>query len=338
MEAFERVRQEFENGQHPIDQAGFALAIVDLAQDNYERGFELLELRYQMTEASRYVNPALFPLRRWQGEPPAGNVLLLSSEQGFGDTVQMARYLPELQQIGFRRLVMEAQPESLTLLQFNFPEIDFVIQKWREVPARAFDCWTGLVSLPHLLKTTTSNVPGQSGYLHVPPENEAYWRARVAELTTGKRLRIGLAWSGFPGHRADRRRSIPFPRMMDAIRDQDVDFFALQTHVPPGFPENLINVSEELVTLSDTAALIAEMDLVIAVDTSVVHLAGAIGKETWLLLPYRYEWRWGLEGEGNHWYDSVKVLRQARRGDWDGLLEDVFGKRLPARASSKGNA
>ncbi len=118
---------------------------------------------------------------------------------------------------------------------------------------------------------------------------------------------------------------------MKAVRETDATFFALQTHVPEIHPANLINISDEMVTLADTAALIAEMDWVISVDTSVVHLAGAIGKEAWLLLPYRYEWRWSLDGESNHWYDSVSVLRQQRTGDWDSLLAEVFDRRLPQR-------
>ena len=123
--------------------------------------------------------------------------------------------------------------------------------------------------------------------------------------------------------------------MMKVVRACDATFFALQTHVPEIHPVNLINVSDEMVTLADTAALIAEMDWVITVDTSVVHLAGAIGKEAWLLLPYRYEWRWSLDGESNRWYGSVSVLRQQRIGDWDGLLDDVFEQRLPQRRQKK---
>jgi hypothetical protein len=116
-------------------------------------------------------------------------------------------------------------------------------------------------------------------------------------------------------------------RFLQSQRDSSL--FALQTVIPTHHPAALIDISEELITLADTAALIAELDLVITVDTSIVHLAGALGRPTWLLLPYRYEWRWGLEGERNNWYDSVSVLRQTTRGDWEGLLTDVMGRRLP---------
>jgi ADP-heptose:LPS heptosyltransferase len=112
-------------------------------------------------------------------------------------------------------------------------------------------------------------------------------------------------------------------------KSQGIQFYALQTSVPEFLPENLIDFSDEMMTLSDTSALILEMDLVITVDTSIVHLAGALGKAAWLLFPYRYEWRWGLEGEKNSWYESVRVIRQESHGDWLPVLSKVFDEMLP---------
>jgi ADP-heptose:LPS heptosyltransferase len=117
--------------------------------------------------------------------------------------------------------------------------------------------------------------------------------------------------------------------MMRFASRAQVTFFALQTQVPELLPGNVINVAEELITLADTAALIEQMDLVITVDTSIVHIAGALGKETWLLLPKLYEWRWGLEGEENDWYDSVRVIRQTEHANWAAVLQGVFEHRLP---------
>jgi tetratricopeptide (TPR) repeat protein len=328
MQAFHRTRARMaEDGLRP----GYAYSLNTLALGDYAQGFRQMEARYEMEEARRYLNPALLSLSRWRAEPLAGRTLLVSAEQGLGDTIQMARYLPGLIGLGMGRVVMETQPETLTLLQYNFPDLPMAASEFGKLPPLDFDLWIGTMSLPQLFGTTTENVPGVSGYLGVPPDNAVYWRKRVSEISDGNRLRIGLAWSGLPAHRADRRRSVPIPVMMDAISGIDAVFFALQTQVAAEHPANLIEVFEELVTLADTAALIAEMDLVITVDTSVVHVAGAIGKETWLLLPYRYEWRWGLEGEDNHWYDSVRVLRQRSHGDWAGLLDDVFCRRLPMR-------
>ncbi len=329
MESFAAVREQIVQGKISVDQAGFSLAIPELAQDHYQEGFRLLELRYQMFEAHRYLNCALFDRPRWKDENLQGKTLLVSAEQGLGDTVQMARYLPGLECIGASRIVMETQPETLTLLRHNFPGVEIVAREFGRTPPVAFDLWIGAMSLPHVLGATEENIPGRGGYLRVPPESATYWRERVSGLASGDRPRIGLAWSGSPVHRGDRRRSIPFSQMMDAIRGVNADFFALQVHVPEERPDSIIDVSEEMITLADTAALIAEMDLVITVDTSVVHLAGAIGKETWLLLPYRYEWRWGLEGEKNRWYDSVHLFRQKTHGDWSYPMEEVFRRRLP---------
>lgn len=335
MQAFEQVSRELNENKYTVNATGFTLPYVEFARDNYEEGFRLAEARVYLPEAVYFLNKGLFDRPRWQGENLEGKTLIVSAEQGLGDTVQMARYFPQLNGMDAECIIVETQPETLTLLEFNFPNVTFIKRKLGESPSVEFDLWTGMMSLPHLFGITAQNIPGRTGYLRVPPDVGAYWRDRVAELAPDNRLRIGIAWSGNPVHTADRRRSIPFSRMMDAIRDINAVFFAVQTHVPSVHPANLIDVSEEMVTLADTAALIDKMDIVITVDTSVVHVAGSIGKETWLLLPYRYEWRWSLEGEGNNWYDSVRVLRQKAHGHWDDVLTDAFGPRLEAFISAK---
>ena len=308
--------------------AVFAAAIVELARDYYAEGFRLAEARYRMPDLERFINASLLSRPRWQNESIAGRRLLVHGEQGLGDIVMMARYLSLLRQRG-AEVVVDCREAALTLLQCNFPDCKIVVCDPQQPPTAEFDVWTGVMSLPFHFDTTAESVPATVGYLRVPPEQADYWRSRVAELARPRVPRIGVAWSGNPRHRADRRRSVGFDIFAKHLRGwSDIDFFALQTSVPAIRPANLIDPSEELVTLADTAALIAEMDLVITVDTSVVHIAGALGKPTWLLLPKRYEWRWSLEGERNNWYDSVRVLRQSAHGDWDGLLSKVFGDQL----------
>lgn len=310
---------------------GYAHSLSLLALGEHEKGWRLMEGRYELHDAHRYINQGLKSIPRWQGAPLADQRLLLSAEQGLGDTIQMARYLPLLQSMGAKQVALETQPETLTLLQYNFPEIPLVERQWAQAPALDFDLWTGMMSLPYLLKAWGNNIPGRGGYLSVPPDNNQYWNERVAQSRVRKQPCIGLAWSGQPMHRADRRRSVPFELMMRHVRKLPFTFFALQTHVPQGLPGNVVNVSDEMITLADTAALIAQMDLVITVDTSVVHISGALGKETWLLLPKRYEWRWGLEGESNDWYDTVKVIRQTEHANWEQVLRDVFDRRVRER-------
>jgi hypothetical protein len=305
----------------------FALACVELARDYYPEGFRLAEARYRMPEAPASINSSLLSSPRWQGEPLTGKRLLVHGEQGLGDIVMMARYLPLLRAQD-AHVVVDCREAAIPLLQHNFPDCEIIPGDVQTPLHIDFDCWTGAMSLPFHFATTRDTAPAKSGYLSAPPEQAAYWHARVDELAKGI-AKIGIAWSGYSGHRADKRRSIGFERMVRCLRAYPlIDFFPLQTNVPSSCPVNLHDTSEEMMTLADTAALIAEMDLVITVDTSVVHIAGALGKRTWLLLPYRYEWRWSLTGEKNNWYDSVRVLRQEAHGDWDSLLNLTFGQRL----------
>ena len=317
------IAEQFSDSSEAI----YAIACVELARDYYPEGFRLAEIRYSMPEVARSIDPALLTYPRWVDQPENGKTLLVHCEQGLGDIVMICRYLPLLCK-NWTHVVIDSRDSATTLLQHNFPECTVISRTRGTSIAAQFDYWVAAMSLPWHFKTTANTVPSTSGYLAAPPEQLTYWRTRIDALSDG-RLRVGIAWSGNPSHRADRRRSIPFEKIASHIvANPKVQFFALQTSTPPCLPRNLIDVSDEMVTLSDTAALIEQMDLIITVDTSVVHLAGALGKETWLLLPHRYEWRWGLTGESNNWYDSVRVLRQESPGDWEKLLSSTFASRL----------
>lgn len=307
----------------------FALSWNELARDYYPEGFRLAESRYSLPGHERYFNVHLFSKPYWCGEPLEGKRFFVHGEQGLGDVVMMARYLPLLLEKGVAQLTMDVPHQVFSLMVYNFPECRFLQADFRKSVDAEFDFWTGSMSLPHHFKTTASTVPVRSGYLRVPPEQKRYWHERVQELSRPGALRVGVAWSGNPAHRYDRIRSIDFKLISSFIRERrEIQFFSLQTSMPENVPANLANCAEEMVTMADTAALISELDLVITVDTSIVHLAGALGKNTWLLLPRRYEWRWSLEGEKNNWYESVRVIRQEKYGDWQGLLNEVFSVRL----------
>lgn len=306
----------------------YSLAFVELMKDNYEDGLRMAESRYAMPEAQRYMKKGLLAMPRWQGESISGKVLLIHGEQGLGDMIQTARFFGAALAAA-KAVIVDCPHESIALLEHNFPEITFVPLNPTKELEQHFDIWTGTLSLPHVLKVGSKAVPGRQGYLSVPSDHLDYWSKRVAELARPGAVRVGVAWSGYPGHRGDRRRSVPWQMARSMIEQYpEVDFFAVQIKVPDDAPGHLQNCSEEMATLSDTAALIEQMDLIISVDTSVVHIAGAIGKETWMMLPYRYEWRWGMEGEDNNWYDSVKVIRQPSPGAWAPVLSRVFGRRL----------
>lgn len=334
----------FEAGQHQVvadmrrciqetfshdPQTLFALACVELAKGYYPEGFRLAEARYMHPDAAQFINGDLFDKPRWRGESLAGKRLLVHAEQGLGDLIMCVRYLPLVIEKG-AKVLLECNEVALPLLAPNFTEVEFLPVHRKTAVLKGFDYWIGAMSFPHLMNSTADSIPGKKSYLQCPVEHLQHWRARLQSIGSDKRPRIGIAWSGNPRHRADRRRSLSFELLCRYINAQrGVDFFSLQTDVPESCPDNLKNFSEELITLADTAGLIMEMDLVITVDTSVVHIAGALGKPVWLLLPHRYDWRWGLEGEKNAWYDSVLVLRQPNFENWTAVLEDAFCHRLP---------
>lgn len=324
--------------QHCVNDslAMYALSWVELARDFYPEGFRLAEHRYTMGEESgKSIDPWLMDFPRWQGESLAGKTIFVHGEQGLGDVVMMARYLPMLQEMGAKKVIVDATESLVTLLANNFPDCEFISRSKGRTGYSGFDCWVGMMSLPFFFATKNDTVPRTSGYLKVPEDQARYWSGRVSELANNKRFKVGIAWSGNPHHRYDRIRSLPFELIAPYLGSSfEAEFFSLQI-AEPLEKGGLHCLAEELITMSDTAALISEMDLVITIDTSIVHLAGALAIPTWLLLPHRYEWRWGLSGEKNNWYDTVAVLRQQSHGDWQGLLKSVFSDRLPTYIAEK---
>lgn len=300
-----------------------ALASVELARSYYAEGFRLMEARYRLPDLARFINISLLQKPRWDRQNLSAKRLLVHGEQGLGDMIMMARYLPLLSEQGLE-LVIDGRAEACSLMTHNFPYCKFIVGNIQSPIDEPFDCWTGVMSLPYYFNTTAFNAPAVGGYLTAPVEQAAYWGQRVLGLASDVNLRVGLTWSGNPGHRADKRRSMPFELMCSLVQKHPgIRFFSLQTHVPAGHPVNVVDIADELLTMADTAAVMGEMDLVISVDTSAIHLAGALGRPAWLLLPHRYEWRWGLEGEANAWYNSVRVFRQGRPGAWSELLAKV---------------
>lgn len=329
LEAVERVRKLIHRSYSKDPQAVHALSYVELARGYYPEGFRLAEYRYDHPDAFRHFDISLLNNLRWRGESLNGRRILVHGEQGLGDTIMCARYLKLLQAMS-AGVVFECQPEAIPLLQPNFPDIPLIAIGEKRAADLHFDYWVGSMSLPLFFNSTTTSIPDTKGYLKLPNEYREYWHRVVNQTINGIKPKIGLAWSGNPRHRSDRRRSVPFDKIAPYIAAfEGANWISLQLNIPDDSPETLLDFVAEMPTLGDTAALIEEMDLIITVDTSIVHLAGALGKSTWLLLPYRYEWRWGMEGDGNPWYDSVRVIRQPSHGDWKAVLDEVFLNLLP---------
>jgi hypothetical protein len=248
--------------------------------------------------------------------------VLLHAEQGFGDTIQFARYVPLLAASG-AKVMLEVQPE-LTALMASLEGAATVIARGA-APPQQFDVHCPLGSLPLAFKTEPATVPADIPYLSADDEHLAKWSARISAL---ERPRIAIAWAGNPSHLNDRNRSIAFAKLAPLLSIA-ARFVSIQRDVggedaiPLAGESGVANLGSELENFADTAAVIALCDLVIAVYTAVAHLAGAMGRPLWMLLPFAPDWRWTLDGETSPWYPTARLFRQTSLGDWDGVIARV---------------
>jgi Flp pilus assembly protein TadD len=301
------------------------LALALLTRGDLAAGWEEYEWRWKMPRLVR-TRPD-FAQPQWHGEPAEGQTLLIHAEQGFGDTIQFCRYAPLAVGRGLR-VIMEVQKPLIRLLR-SLPGVEEVVAQGEALPR--FDLQCPMLSMPLALGTTLASVPGAGSYLHADPAQVAAWHARLAAMGNQGR-RIGLAWAGNPRSHipaeaaADRRRSIAPTRLLPLFQMPGLHFFSLQKDGPdaPGhFP--LTDCMGEIGDFADSAALIANLDLVIAVDTAVAHLAAALGKPVWMLDRFDPDWRWLTGRRDSPWYPTLRIYRQPRPGDWDAVLAEVVG-------------
>lgn len=295
-------------------------ALLLLLAGDFTRGWPLYEWRWKRAEFA--VRKRAFPQPVWLGETsPAGRTILLHNEQGLGDLIQFCRYVPLLAQRG-ARVIMEV-PRQMTGLLRSLDGVDGLVARGDPLPP--FDAHCSVLSLPLALGMASNSIPAARGYLHGDPARREAWERRLGPTSA---IRVGLAWSGSSGHVNDRNRSIPLEKLAAALPDgcdyvclqkelRDADRDALRAHGGIRF------VGDELEDFSDTAALCERMDLVISVDTSVAHLAGALGKDTWVLLPFHPDWRWLLDRADSPWYATMRLFRQRKAGSWDDVLVRV---------------
>jgi tetratricopeptide (TPR) repeat protein len=258
----------------------------------------------------------------WDGSELAGRTILLHAEQGYGDTIQFIRYAPLAAARGGRVLLV--CPRGLHRLIEGRLGIEHVFATHDPLPA--FDVHCPLPSLPERFGTTIETIPSQIPYLGADETLEMRWRERMSREPGG--LKVGLAWAGNPAHPKDRHRSVPMSGLAPLSEAaSEVRFVSLQ--VGQGAdqsrfaPFDLLDWTGELTDFADTAALVANLDLVIAADTAVVHLAGAMGKPMWVLLGLPTDWRWMLGREDSPWYPTARLFRQSARGDWESVLNRV---------------
>jgi tetratricopeptide (TPR) repeat protein len=311
--------------EHPSAQ--WNLAVTLLSKGDFEHAWPAYESRWQMAHMAPDLRHC--PQPTWLGDSPiAGKSLLIHAEQGYGDTLQFVRYVAALAELG-AQVHLEVQTPLQPLVE-NFPGTASVLS--RGEPPPPFDFHIPLLSLPLALSNLRSTpvqrplTPASPPYISPDRAILDRWHARIQPYT-GRR--IGLAWAGNPRFQNDHHRSLSLTALLPLLSVENHHFFQLQKDVREAdLPlistlPNLINLSDEFSDFAQTSGLIAQLDLVIACDTAVAHLAGAMGKPTWILLPFNSDWRWKREGESTEWYPSATLFRQDTPGNWDSVIERV---------------
>lgn len=303
----------------------YNLALTRLRLGDWERGWVDYEARWHFREVFR--TPRVFDRPRWRGEPLGGRRILLHAEQGLGDTIQFCRYVTLVAARG-GEVILQVQP-AVERLMVSLPVVQAGLAEVARLGERppAFDLECPLMSLPAVFATTAETAPWPGPYLGVSRLPASEKRAQWADLGEGPR--VGLAWAGNPNYKADSQRSTKLGALLPLLETPGVHWISLQKGAPAGQMHSLPpgvtiwdGCSQDR-DLAETAALVATLDLVVTTDTSIAHLAGAMGKPVWVLLPYRADWRWMEQTAATPWYPTARLFRQQAPGDWVSLAGQV---------------
>jgi tetratricopeptide (TPR) repeat protein len=302
--------------------ARYAESFVLLRLGELQAGFRQYEWRWQRSELASYRRDLGKPL--WLGEAPlSGKTILLHAEQGFGDTIQFIRYARLIARMD-AAIVLEVQPAVKRLLA-PLAQGGTTIGRGEALPP--FDCHCPLLSLPLAFGTELASVPADIPYVSPPGDRiGARWHDRIA---AGGRRKVGIVWSGNPSFRNDRNRSMVLADVAPLLASSDAAFVSLNPGLAPqdvsalAAMAGVVHPADEFRDFADTAAVVAGLDLVIATDTAVAHLAGAMGKPVWILLSYGPDWRWLTDREDCPWYPTARLFRQPKIGDWASVIERV---------------
>ncbi len=297
------------------------LGILLLMRGDLAEGWDEYEWRLRSTERK---GPK-FPEIPWQGESLAGKHIYVQAEQGFGDTLQFARYMPLLLARG-AKVTLRVHQQLVTLLRESLPGVVVIGDRGDPAP---YQCDAVLLSLPRVFRTRLETIPADVAYLRAPADALRRWSERLAKL---QGLKIGIVWAGNPEHVNDTRRSLDLTRLSPLFDVPGTSFVSLQfgpraadlkklKRKPP-----IEDLAAKFEDFTDTAAAIAALDLVITVDTSVAHVAGAVGKPVWVLLPWVTDWRWLLNREDNPWYPTMRLFRQKKGEDFADVIARVAGE------------
>jgi len=299
----------------------FALLLLTLG--HFSEGFKLYEWRWKTPKLFKSLGGVRsFTQPLWSGcEPLDGRTILIYAEQGLGDTIQFCRYASLVSNLG-AKVLLEVQAPLVKLLS-SIDDYVNVIPKGGALPSFDYQC--PLLSLPLAFKTTLETIPKISKYIQADEKKVIDWEARLGKQN---KPRVGIVWSGSLDHSNDQNRSIPLSELI-AYLPPNFDYVCLQKELREGDKEALLQhpeirwFGEDLNDFSDTAALCELMDVVVSVDTSVAHLAGALGKTAWVLIPFSPDWRWLLDRKDSPWYPSIKLFRQEEMGNWSSALKSI---------------
>jgi hypothetical protein len=303
---------------HPnFKEADFALGILYLLQGQYEKGWKRYELRRQLFDFSD-------PERNhWKIENLIGEKIILFHEQGFGDTIHFVRYVQRIKKVASEVVLLV--PKQLERLMSTSLKNVTIQTDETMVGEYKFSC--PLPSLPFLFQTTLQTIPNCVPYIKINRDTIEKWRDRVEKKINASRYKVGVVWAGNPNHKNDKKRSIPFQVFRQIFSLKEVTWVSLQVDNRNEnlqvVPDEVIDFHTSISDFSDTAGLIENLDLVITVDTAVAHLAGAMGKETWLLLSIDPDWRWQTKSQESPWYPTIRIFRQIHIGDWQEVLTRV---------------
>ena len=291
------------------------LALLELLRGKLKPGFERYRSRFKDVGGLKRPN---FSRPLWKGGDLNGKTILVTDEQGFGDTLQFCRYLPLLKQRGAR--VIFSVHKVLEPLFQHWEAKDVLITHGMEVPA--YDYYCSIFDLPHLFGTTLETIPSTVPYLPILPPDEATF------LPSDGRPKIGVVWGGSPAHANDTRRSIPLKLFSELFKETHYQFYSLNRDMKAGDAELLpqlpvIDLAPRIKNFADGAKLIGQLDLVITCDTATAHLAGGLGIPVWVMLPFAPDWRWLTDRTDNPWYPQARLFRQPKISDWESTVRFV---------------
>lgn len=310
-----------------LAEAHYNLGTMLLSLGKYAEGWPEYEARYHPGINGRYVISPDVSCTQWQGESLSGKSLMIWPEQGFGDEIQFARYIPMLKTRGATHITLVCKPPLKALLE-TIEGADVVISQSEATSMHCHDFWAFSMSLPLRFSTTIETIPAGLPYLSALPERLDLWRNRIPSGG----LKVGLAWKGSAGHKNDAHRSLPSLSTLSPLWSvPGITFVSLQkgpgeeeaATPPAGHP--IAHLGSDIHDFADTAAIVTHLDLVICIDTAIAHLAGALNKPCWVLLPASgTDWRWLQERTDSPWYPGVmRLFRQTNKGDWAAPIGEV---------------